>query len=46
MVTHNMTFVETVCTRALWLDNGTMRFDGSPEKAVEMYRESVKISNK
>ncbi|MBW2172906.1 MAG: ATP-binding cassette domain-containing protein [Deltaproteobacteria bacterium] len=46
VVTHNMTFVETVCTRALWLDEGTIRFDGSPEEAVETYRESVKIGNK
>ncbi|MBW1744046.1 MAG: ABC transporter ATP-binding protein, partial [Deltaproteobacteria bacterium] len=43
VVTHNMNFVETVCTRALWLDEGTIRFDGSPEEAVEMYRQSVKI---
>ena len=46
VVTHNMDFVETVCTRALWLDDGTIKYDGSPEKAVGTYRESVKISNK
>lgn len=42
VVTHNMAFVEKVCTRALWLDNGTVKFDGSPTEAVEMYRQSAK----
>lgn len=42
VVTHNMAFVETVCTRTLWLDNGIVKFDGSPKEAVEMYSQSVK----
>ena len=42
VVTHNMAFIETICTRALWLDNGIVKFDGSPKEAVEMYSQSIK----
>ena len=38
VVTHNLAFVETVCTRALWLENGALRFDGVPTEAVSAYR--------
>jgi teichoic acid transport system ATP-binding protein len=37
IVTHNLAFVENICTRALWLDRGTLRFDGSPREAVSAY---------
>jgi teichoic acid transport system ATP-binding protein len=42
VVTHNMSFVKTVCTRALWLDNGIIKFDGRPREVVEMYSQSKK----
>jgi len=45
VVTHNMAFVEKVCTRALWLDNGIVKFDGDPREAVVRYRESVTLRN-
>src|SRR5690606_34261196 len=38
VVTHNLTFVETVCTRAIWLPEDRLVFDGPPEEAVRQYR--------
>jgi teichoic acid transport system ATP-binding protein len=38
VVTHNMGFVETVCTRAIWLKNGEIQFDGDPVEAVRRYK--------
>lgn len=40
VVTHNLTFVEKICTRALWLDRGILRFDGNPGEAVAAYTRS------
>lgn len=42
VVTHSLDFVEKVCTRALWLDKGMVRFDGDPKEAVAGYRQSLK----
>ena len=42
VVTHNMKFVEQVCTRALWLDKGTIQFDGDAIQAVAHYRQAVR----
>lgn len=42
VVTHNLDFAEKVCTRVLWLDTGTVRFDGDPKEAVAEYRQSLK----
>jgi teichoic acid transport system ATP-binding protein len=41
VVTHNMSFVKTVCTRAIWLKKGRVMDDGSPEKVVARYVEDV-----
>ena len=41
VVTHNMGFVEKVCTRALWLEKGKITFDGDPKEVVTRYRQSV-----
>jgi len=41
VVSHSMPFVERVCTRALWLDRGRVRKDGSPEEVVGAYRQSL-----
>jgi len=40
VVTHSMDFVETVCTRAIWIDNGKVIYDGKPKDAVAKYREN------
>jgi teichoic acid transport system ATP-binding protein len=42
VVTHSTSFVEKVCTRAIWLDHGTIKFDGKPKDAVNAYLQSVK----
>ncbi|MEA2085010.1 MAG: ATP-binding cassette domain-containing protein [Thermodesulfobacteriota bacterium] len=42
VVTHSMAFVEKVCTRAIWIDDGIVKFDGSSKQAVEVYSQSVK----
>ncbi|BAB07378.1 ATP-binding cassette domain-containing protein [Halalkalibacterium halodurans] len=38
IVSHSMKFVESVCTRAIWLEKGQVRFDGDPEEAVKLYK--------
>ena len=40
VVTHNLAFVEKICTRALWLEAGILRFDGHPGEAVAGYTRS------
>ena len=42
VVTHNLQFVKKICTRAIWLAEGAIKYDGSPEEAVKQYRESIK----
>jgi len=41
VVTHDLSFVQTVCTRALWLEGGTLRLDGNPSDVVAAYKETV-----
>jgi teichoic acid transport system ATP-binding protein len=41
LVTHSMSVVEKVCTRAIWLQKGTVCYDGNPKEAVSRYKESV-----
>ncbi|MBM7095810.1 ATP-binding cassette domain-containing protein [Bacillus sp. H-16] len=41
IVSHSMKFVETVCTRAIWMEKGQVRGDGVAEEVVSQYRESV-----
>ena len=42
LATHSLAFVEAVCTRAIWLDHGMVRLDGTPTEAVSAYRSSRK----
>ena len=46
VVSHNLRFVNNVCTRALWLDRGQLKFDGPPEEAVKLYKETVQERKK
>ena len=46
IVTHSMQFVEQVCTRAIWIEKGKIRFDGDAEEAVKLYREEMGVSKK
>ncbi|MGW7159266.1 ABC transporter ATP-binding protein [Paenibacillus taichungensis] len=38
VVTHNLRFVETICTRAIWIDKGIVAMDGVPSKVIEHYK--------
>ena len=42
LVTHSLNVVEQVCTRAIWLQEGSLRFDGDPKEAVALYKNAVK----
>lgn len=44
IVSHNMRFIQNVCTRAVWLKNGQVMHDGSPEEAVALYRKDAQKS--
>lgn len=46
IVTHSMNFVEKVCTRAIWIEKGEIRFDGNAEEAVALYREAMGVKKK
>jgi teichoic acid transport system ATP-binding protein len=41
VVSHNLKFIEKVCTRGLWIDQGIVRFDGNSKAAVESYRSGL-----
>lgn len=42
IVSHSMKFVSTVCTRAIWIDQGQMVMDGKAEDVVNQYQEKAK----
>ena len=37
IVTHSMSFVQKVCTKAIWLQNGRIMHTGDPEETVAKY---------
>jgi teichoic acid transport system ATP-binding protein len=39
VVTHNMNFVLNVCTRAICIDKGVIKFSGNPHEVVKKYRQ-------
>lgn len=41
IVSHNMGFVEKVCTRAIWMKKGQIMFDGDPVETVAKYKKST-----
>src|SRR5699024_5624286 len=41
IVSHSMRFVEQICTRAIWIDQGRLRADGDAEKVVDEYRTAM-----
>ncbi|NMA90750.1 MAG: ATP-binding cassette domain-containing protein [Amphibacillus sp.] len=41
IVSHSMNFVEKVCTRVIWLDNGEIVMDGKAGEVVASYREKA-----
>ena len=42
VVSHSMRFIQTVCTRVIWMKGGRVMYDGDPEEAVSRYREDVR----
>ena len=36
-VSHNMTAVQSLCTRVIWLDGGRVRMDGETDQVVQAY---------
>jgi len=42
VVTHSMSFVNQVCTRGLWLENGVIRHDGPARETVAIYESAVR----
>ncbi|WP_245630345.1 ABC transporter ATP-binding protein [Amphibacillus sediminis] len=43
IVSHSMSFVEKVCTRAIWLENGRLKKDGPSAEVVEAYRSNSSV---
>lgn len=46
VVSHSMSSIKEICTRALWLDHGRLVADGDPEGVVKAYRQHVKKKKK
>ncbi|UTR16215.1 ATP-binding cassette domain-containing protein [Salipaludibacillus sp. LMS25] len=46
IVSHSMSFVEKICTRAIWMDQGRIIYDGEPQKAIELYRNKYNVKKK
>ncbi|EEG77532.1 ABC transporter ATP-binding protein [Dethiobacter alkaliphilus] len=46
VVSHSNSFVEKVCTRAIWINKGEVMFDGDPKEAVALYKKHVKETSK
>lgn len=46
IVTHSMTFVEQMCTRAIWMKQGQICYDGEVEDAIQAYQDDVKANQK
>jgi ABC-type polysaccharide/polyol phosphate transport system ATPase subunit len=44
LVTHNLETLQKLCTRAIWLDHGEIKADGSPKEIIELYKHS-QLSN-
>jgi ABC-type polysaccharide/polyol phosphate transport system ATPase subunit len=41
LVTHDPALIAEQCTRAIWLDHGHLRAEGSPDEVVSRYHESL-----
>ncbi|WP_434120968.1 ABC transporter ATP-binding protein [Salinicoccus roseus] len=40
IVSHSLSFIEKICTRGIWMEQGQVMFDGSAEEAVYKYKEA------
>lgn len=41
-VSHDMNTIKTLCTRAIWLENGTLKLDGNVHQVTDKYLEGTK----
>jgi ABC-type polysaccharide/polyol phosphate transport system ATPase subunit len=41
MVSHNMNLVQSLCSRAIWLERGSVLGDSHPARMVDEYRKSL-----
>ena len=41
MVTHNLGEIRNTCNRAIWLDHGRVRMDGTPDEVVAAYEHTA-----
>ncbi len=41
LVSHNLEFVEENCQKAVWLDHGNVKFQGSAKETIKQYLETV-----
>jgi len=46
IVSHSMGFVKKVCTRAIWMEQGRLMYDGPAEEAVAKYMEAQGLNKK
>ena len=42
LVSHSMGSIRDTCSRALWIDHGTLRADGPVDEVVDAYEASVR----
>lgn len=42
LVTHNTKDIERVCNRAIWIDNGFIKFDGPVHETIDAYEDALK----
>jgi len=41
IVSHSLDYLETLCDRILWLDNGVIRESGDSASVIARYREAM-----
>ena len=43
IVSHSMNAIRKICNRCLWMENGRVVMDGSPDEVIKAYLDSVRI---
>lgn len=41
LVSHNLSTIESMCNRAIWVDNGTLKADGPVQEVIRLYRQGA-----
>jgi ABC-type polysaccharide/polyol phosphate transport system ATPase subunit len=45
VVSHDLTTLEELCDRIVWMDHGRIRGDGKPDEVISAYKESMGLSS-